>query len=411
MSILMLSRAPAASQGGGGETDPYPWYPSFDLNRIDWHVGAGNWGDQVPFEAPEAPTITRTVNITSLSQLLTERETPGTHLNIQSGATGFGPTTEFGIDVTDIEITVPADVELGTVGFTSSRCYMHGTTPGQYCGYRVAQIRPNNFFGSPATDIVIDGAAIVGSPASRGAEFANPLRAEANRIAIIHCRVVSASYVALIDWSHAFFGNCNMFAGADTRANCMAQIGGAGEGWCIRAYNGPIVAVDCRFETPRYHVIRTQPTPESADRAIEAYFNCDVVAPAEGKGMWCMNNLDHSATPGLGTIIEGCRIYGYSVCGGAHEINLDDNLWSRIDDNEFFNDGNDVNYSQSYLNANDAAAPGGSSQHTNSGNTFNASWAYPAWGGVGDPRELTLPSPYGYNVGEDSCTAISGADV
>lgn len=403
MSIY-LKNGSVALRGGGGvfvssgaATDPYPWYTSFDRNEVPWHVGAGAWGIQYPLQAPTGPTTDRPVSVSSTSAFETEAAVSGSQITITSG---WSELTPVNVGASDIDIVIPSGVSIGPIlcSSTHSRIRIRGSTPGSHSGGRMGQVRMD------CSDLIVDGIDINGASDFGSGESNQAFRIVGDRIAVVNCRAIAGGYLWLgavgDEPQHVFFGNCNMFHGAATRA-AMGYLEGEG----IRNHGGPVTIVDTRIQGTRYHPIRVH----SEGNAGELFYmkNSMLVAQAEGKLIWMWDTVP---TGGLslaqGAIIDGCTFYSYqnATCGGGPaEMSASDVQYSRVRNCTTYVAGASTS-SQSYFDAQEAAGGGSPGDHDWSvNNTFSTFSSYPAWGGVGSPLDVPLPSGVTYADGEGVC--------
>ena len=363
---------------GAAVAEPYRWYPALDLARIPFHTGAGPWGPRAPISAPAAPNTTRSVRVSSASQLSAEARIPGTLITV--AAQFIGPVVVLG-DVTDVDIVVPpghriAQLTIGryTPPSATQRVRIRGTTPGAHSGGLVGTIA----FASTAaiTDIIIDGVDLNGDDGKGGFLLWEMMR-RAERVAVVNIR------------GHAVGpGSLDQQAGVDIVIAGNRWMTGARSretspnpgGWGIRS-GGRIVVYDNRIDGARYHRLRVHPEPGPPQYAWVA--NNTFVDPYEAR-IFSAFNAGNTAYRYAGVWAVCNRVYAHSTCmppsfDGRHAD------YAMLTHNSFFG-----SFTQSMQRTQQAAH--GPSHDYLTGNTFSPWRAPPAWEAPGDPT-TAVPLP------------------
>jgi hypothetical protein len=389
-ALALAAAAPAAQTAGSAEcrapggaaSEPYRWYPSLDLARIPFHVGAGAWGPRAAIAAPEAPATTRTVGVNSAAQLTAAAMVPGTRITVEADFIGHAMLAG---DVSDVDIVVPkgrriAQLTIGryTPPSSTRRVRIRGSTPGQHSGGVVGSIV---FLSAAAADVIIDGVDLNGED-GKGGNLLWHFAGRVQRAAVVNVRGHSAGPIAVQRGTDIVIAGSRFMSGARTR-----EENGYPEGWGIRG-GDRLVVYDNRIEGTRYHRVRVHPEPgppqyawladnvfvDRHEARIFSAFNT-VGTPFRYAAVWAVCN----------------RVYAHSTCllpsfDGQHAN------YARLTSNALFGA-----FSETLQRA--LQQQHGLGHDYLSGNRFSAWREPPAWDGPGDATAVPLPQvrPERYN--------------
>ena len=429
---------PSAPPSSG--TDPYPLYPSFDRNELPFHVAAGSWGAQVPFQAPSPPVTTRQVTVTTQEQFQTEAAIAGTEITI--GAS-FASSSQVNITADDIDVILPnaytiASVIFGT-GNLAGKSRMRIRKPvGESRGGRTGRLTlwGTGSGGGRHSDIIIDGVdnngqSSFGNPGEDNQcfNFGDNSANKHQRLLIHNVRALCGASLGFMDVDHTLIARSSFRSSAVNRTTA-----GTAEGWCIRGFGTPMVIVDSHLETTRYHVIR----PNTYDNANEYFYlaRSTLYAGSEGKIGWLGNKLGDPAFGfWWGAWVTDCDIFSAATptCISGNKGQLLDpshSTYTRVRNNRIFSagTGNDITWAGADLTTErnsaisrcngDATlisrgrAPLPADAHSSDAdlatNTFFTLTGRPAWGGAGDPTGITLPNGWSLNNGNTDGAYGSG---
>jgi len=378
-------------------TDPYPWYPSLDMNQIPWHVSAGNWGPQYPLQAPAEPVTFRAVTVHTSAAFNAEALVPGTEITI---GTGWPSSTNVNVRASDIDIVVLPGVSVGPIlidAFNTnarSRVRVRGTAIGSHSGGKVGQIRDN----ANCTDIIVDGIDMDGSGFTGSPESNVCLRLYGTRYAIVNVRSLSSGNIWLGNAKHVTIAGCTSFHGAATRAQ-----NGFVEGWGYRNSSGPWVMFDMQVRGGRYHNLRL--ASNNADGEYAWIANSDFISLAEARVAWLWRHQTALGNTGQAAIMDNCRVYTYADIGCILAFNLEARCdYSRVQNTTFYGAGGHGVATQAYLNNQASLALGNPGDHNWSiNNTFLPLASPPLWRGPGDPTLIGLPNGMTFVEGEGGC--------
>jgi hypothetical protein len=358
------------SNGSSG-TDPNPLYSALDMNTIPFHVGAGGWGAQLPFETATPPTITRSANASTLSELQTEMAIAGTRVTITANIS----SGQVASPANDVEVVLPNGllvngVTIGNFGTTIANRIRITKASGDSIG---GQWHLLTFTGDTGDNLIVDGIQISGDHAADPALYP-AYTTGSNRVAILRNQIIG------IHSCFGYGGTNYLLAGNSLRHNA-GDVEGGGE-WGMRiSGKGPHIVVDndVRSTVTSYAPIRFHPSAGSglhycyaarnttvnrqAGRVIDMEDVESSTSYANMDGGWILNNnfyvngnVQHEMTRdiGGGATADYCRVNGNTVYG--HTTGLTD---------------------------------GGAPDGDDTGNTYNATaGSDPAWGAAGDPTGI-----------------------
>jgi hypothetical protein len=421
-------------------SDPYPLYPSFDRNELPFHTGAGSWGAQVPFEAPDEPTTTTAVTVTTVSGFNTAAATNGTQITIGAGfPAGFNDVLT--INANDIDVIVPngrstSGISISSYLGTGRQRIRIRKADADERGGTIGQLRVWQLSSGSTTDLIIDSIDVNGEGNFGGAaenNMAFVFNDSQERIFIHNVRALCGQALGFMQANHIMIAASSLRSSAVDRTTASRN-----EGWCYRGHGTPVVIVDSHLETTRYHVFR--PNTNNVDNEYLYVKNTKLVNLSESKIGWLGNRLaDPSFGYWRGAWVTGCEIYSAadSTCAGgggteSQVLSLSTCTYSRITNNTIYSGGtgNAITWALSNLTSerNSAIssanadttlvgtgrAPLPSDAHSSdtelATNTFSTLTAKPAWGGAGDPTGITLPNGWTLNNdntdGSPTCAAV-----
>lgn len=360
--------------------EPYRWYPALDLARIPFHVSAGAWGEQRPVAAPEPPTTTRSVTVSSRGELETEGLVPGTEITVTAD---IPETITLLGDVTDLDLIVPEGITIGAINVgrasppsVSRRVRIRGTTPGEHSGGTLGQV---TFFSADFQDAILDGVDLNATTDSgSGLAWYIAVEEGSARFAIVNNRAHAAGATALhgpvVDLVIA--GN-NLVSGARSR-----ESNGYPEGWTLRG-GRRIVVFDNHMEGNRYHRVRVHPDQASDEYAWVA--DNILVDPFEARIVWGGAALSDDASPWDGFWAVCNRVHAHSNtdtgCIGF-SFEAPDASYARLTNNDFYGVVDEAGL---------IARMGMGDQDVTSDNVYQAWETPPPWDEPGDPRLIPLP--------------------
>jgi hypothetical protein len=363
---------------------PYRWYPSLDLARIPFHKADGPWGPRAAVVAPEPPATTRTVGVSSASQLAAEARVPGTRITIEAGY--IGPVV-VAADVTDVDIVVPAGRRIAqlTIGrytppSVTRRVRIRGTTPGKHSGGVVGSLV---FHSASTSDVIIDGVDLNGED-GRGGNLLWHFSRGADRVAIVNIRGHGVGPGSIQRGSSVVIAGNSLLTAARPR-----ETNGYPEGWGIRG-GDRLVVYGNRIEGGRYHRIRVHPEPGAPQYA---WIADNILVDAHEARILSAFNTGGRNTFRFGGVWAVCnQVYAHSKCmppsfDGQHAG------YAMLTSNAFFGTITEAFQSRQQ-------AIHGANRDYSSGNTFSEWRSPPAWDAPGDPRQVPLPleQPGRYNA-------------
>ncbi len=365
---------------GAPVAEPYRWYPALDLARVPFHVADGPWGARMPITAPEPPRTTRSVTVTSASELEREGLVPGSEITV--GASIDATVTLLG-DVTDLDLIVPPGITLRNINVgrasppsTSRRVRIRGTTPGMHSGGTLGTVT----FFSQMEDAILDGVDLNSADGARNGLAYYLETIDGARFAIVNVRAHAMASVALQgDVVDLVVAGCSFVSGAGSR-----EANGFPEGWGLRA-GRRLVIFDNRIEGNRYHRVRVHPGDQPGEYA---WLSDNVfVDPYEAR-IASAFDLPASTTPWDGFWAVCNTIYAHSDpsagCIG-HSFEAPSAAYSRLTNNRHFGENDEAGQR--------ARLPASGDHDWITGNTY-APWEDPPpWRAPGDPRAIPLPAP------------------
>jgi hypothetical protein len=366
--------------GGGAPTNPYPLYPTLDLNAVPYCAGDGPYWTQRIVVAPEPPVTTRQVSVSTWAAFDTECRVPGTEITVTGSFSSAGDNINGSMTDVDVVLNPGVIISGGLVlggfgaGHLLTRVRFRGPTLGAYSG---GQIHNVSLFAG-CRGVRFSGIGVTGGSVSAGdkkvaLEFSTGATHE--RFLLDHCRGHSGNSFQLGECHDFVAAGNSIYSGADT-----TQVTPNDEAWCFRVANGSpgVILFDNDLRNPRFHNIRLHTPTGSSTRGLgwvsgnlildhtEARIFNNARASAGNTGRysasWFENNDVHAEdesatfTPNLNvdycdyTRIRNNRFYGDFVLGNITVTNTTDSLIE--------------------------------------GNTFNASVPAPAWTRAGDPTGL-----------------------
>lgn len=302
----------AAANIGG---DPYPLYPSFDRNEIEWHIGT-TVGPQVPLQAAATPVTNDTIDVTTASGYNSAVAIGARVVRIMNNMT-LGAVTP----ANDTDVVVMPGVRVsGEVRWTGawSRCRVRGPTPGVYSGGSIAKWASNAAPGTPQTDLIIDGIGISGDGGTDG--YLIQPHFGMDRFAILNTRLhATKAFAYMTSVRHLFVGNVSGLCGVGGPATVT---------WGFRHDDdGPIVFVDCDLRSAQvagessYHLIRSKP-PTGVPNVKHVYIkNCVGVENGFAKFFWAnFTDLNIGTDRHASFICRSPRTYSADPIGGNGTI-------------------------------------------------------------------------------------------
>jgi hypothetical protein len=351
------------------------------MNRVPYHVAAGDYGAQQAFQTATPPEITAgEVTVTTFSQLETEMATPGRRITIGANiVTGSNAGDYPGSTFTDLEIVVPNGILVNMGPFGSS---FHGTVSNRIRFTKATgdsiggQVHNMAVAGSAASDIVCDGLQLSADLSSPGPPFYIAANTVA-RHALLRNRIRSQHAGYGYGVPHLLIAGNSMFHDANNADN-------SGD-WGYRINSGPTIFFENDTRGNNYAPLRFHPRDGSALQyawcSDNTFVNNDTTVAA--RTFDCHDTLGTELYPNRidAVWMLDSRFYLESASFlQLHTRNLGGPTVSyfRINGNEVFGDVGPF-------------ADGGAPDGDVTGNTYNAALGtVPAWGAAGDPTGINL---------------------
>ena len=361
----------------------YPWYPALDLATIPWHNAAGPWGPRVQLQAPAAPRLSGTVvNLTGagVAQSINS-PTPGTRYVVAANVGNIS----IGGTVTDIELVIPPGYSTGVLYLngTITRLRVRGATIGAHNGGQVRRIDLNS---ASAQDIIFDGFKIASS--NSAFEHSIVVTGRPNRVAIVNCKIRSARATFIGRALNIVWAGNSIQSGVITSGQAVGATGVDEAQWTIRHdTEGPVVLFANDIRGRKYHRFRTGAnTAAEAASTLHYIAKNQIVDEQESAISLVLGNATSPAT-----IITDNDIYAYVGHGGGARFDAEKAMYARITNNRIRSNAVTASFLNVRASAHVANLPGADVDYS-TGNTF-APWSRPAaWGGAGDPSDVSLPT-------------------
>lgn len=355
----------------GGDTDPNPLYSALDMATIPFHVAAGAYGAQLPFQTATPPTPTSESNASTMAELGAALAIAGRRVTITANLSG-GDTSSL-TTPTDVTIVVPNGIllnaiNLGGFGTTDWTRVRFTKADGDTIG---GQIHNLNFTGDTADDLIFDGLQFSSNHAANPAIYP-ALVTGTNRLAVINNRVHCANSGFGYGATHTLVANNSMRCDAN-------ETDDAGDWGFRNNAKGPYIYVDNDIRSNRFSKIRFHPAAGTGlyyaycarnvcvDRTEGATIDCFDTLASEPydpiDGFWMLDN---------DLYVDG-MLYGHRMTrnGGGATCN-----YARVNNNRVRGDTGGL-------------TDGGAADGDDSGNTYDAApGSDPAWSAVGDPTGI-----------------------
>lgn len=361
----------ACSEPPPPSTSANPLYPALDMATVPFHVAAGAYGPQLPFQTAALPVITRSVTASSLAELQAAMSVPGTRVTVTANILG-GQVA--GATFTDVEVVIPngrllRGVAFGSYGQTVWNRVRFTKAPGDVIGGQVHQFL---LTGTTATDWIIDGLQISGGNSVDPAVYP-ALTVGTLRGAILRNRIVGANA--------AFgYGGQHLLVAGNSVIHDANGTNDSGD-WGFRNNSrGPHIYVDNDIRGGRYAHIRFHPAGDGAPYYIFAVRNT-LVDRVENRSIDINDTGSSTGYPQIdGAWLLENRIY---VNGGLYMLLNRSNggaaaRYVRANSNQVFG-------------ATSGIGTGGAPDGDATGNVYTAApGSDPAWQAAGDPSGISL---------------------
>jgi hypothetical protein len=354
--------------------DAYEWYSALDLSEIPFHTGSGDWGSQRAVTAPDAPSTTTSVNVTTESEFVAAYEANARQITVIADLSNCD--CRGGVLVNDVDIIINSGVTvrnmyLGNASGTSGtrRVRVRGPTVGSHSGGQVHQL----WFTDWWTDIIVDGIdwsgyGLVGGDATVAGYVGF---SEVGKVALVNNRIATGSAFMIGVTPQMFVAAGNSIL---TGLKTPRPTAGQDEAWHFRinvGTNGTVVLAHNDLRGSRYDQIRIHPTGSTSGNGGYVYIGRNLsVDNGEGKMLW----VDAAAASQTGKVngvwYHNNRVY---ASGGTHFESNDSMYFSRLDNT----------FRGSYTSG-AISISGATNGNVSSGDQFLTATSDPAWEGAGD---------------------------
>lgn len=381
--LLIPSYAHRGLPAAPGATNPYAHYLSLNLNAVPFVAGAGAYWPQRDVPAPDAPNISRQVNVSTWAAFDTESRVAGTRIDITGSFSSAGDNING--SMTDVDVVIPPEyvisggLTLGNfnAGQTLTRVRFRPPTIGGSGGGQVHNVKLFALAnGVRFTGIGMTGGAL-GEPTNKvvALECATAASGRHQRLCLDRCRGHAGNSFFLGQCDDFVAVGNSIYAGADTGRTPPDD-----EAWVFRVTDGSLgfICFDNDIRSPRFHKIRLHAPSTAVTQGLSWIHGNTIVDMTEARIFWFVNTGGGSGR-NQAAWFDGNTIHAEDNSASfAPDISGNSTDFCRVTNNTFYGDFVDGNIT----------ANGTVTDFAKSGNVFNGSVAEPAWTRAGDPTTL-----------------------